>query len=285
MSAVAAALFADADSPVEEIELDLLLEGLFRRYGVDFRDYARASLRRRVRHCLAEEGLATVSALQDRVLREPAAFRRFVAQLSVHSTAMFRDPGFYRAFADKVVPALARLPFIRVWHAGCSTGEEVYSLAILLREAGLLDRTRIYATDMNEAVLTQAKAGIYPLRRMQAYAAPYQQAGGRRSLADHYTARYDHALLDASLRAGIVWAAHNLAGDASFNEFHAILCRNVMIYFGPTLRRRVHALLHESLATGGFLALGRQEALDGSGHERRYLVVDEAAKLYRKPAG
>lgn len=274
--------YAPSKLAVEEIEVDLLLEGIHRRYGIDFRSYSRASLARRVGRCLKAEGLPTVSALQDRVLHDPQVLGRFVAAVSVHSTAMFRDPAFFRAFREQIAPALSRLPFIRVWHAGCSTGEEVYSVAILLLEEGLLDRTRIYATDMNEPALMQAREGVYPLRKMGEYGASYAEAGGRRSLAHYYQSRGAVALFDPALQRDIVWATHNLVTDASFNEFHVALCRNVMIYFNPTLQRRVHSLLYDSLAHDGFLALGRQETIDLSGFEPHYAVVDPIAKLYRK---
>lgn len=274
--------FATPRPSPEEIELDLLLEGIQRRYGLDFRDYARPSLARRVRQYLEAEGFANISELQAQVLRDPQALAALVTAISVRSTAMFRDPAFYRAFRAKVVPALRPLPFFRVWHAGCATGEEVYSVAILLREEGLLDRARIYATDMNEAALRRARTGVFPLRRIREYSLNYERAAGTRSFADYYTVRQDEALFDMALQRNVVWAAHNLATDASFNEFHVVMCRNVMIYFNLALRQRVHALLHDSLAPCGYLALGSQESLDLTGYERRYAAVDEDARIYRK---
>ena len=268
--------------PVEEVELDLLLEGIYRRYGIDFRNYSRASLARRVARCIKAEKLKTLSSLQDRVLHDAQALGRFVACVSVHSTAMFRDPDFYLAFRERLAPELRRLPSLRLWHAGCSTGEEVYSIAILLLEEGLLDRTRIYATDMNESGLMQAREGVYPLRKMEEYAANHRQAGGKRALSKYYGRRGEVALFDPALQRDIVWATHNLVTDASFNEFQVVLCRNVMIYFNPTLQRRVHSLLYDSLAHGGYLALGRQESIDLTGYEPHYAVVDRIAKIYRK---
>jgi chemotaxis protein methyltransferase CheR len=274
--------YASSRLPVEEVELDLLLEGIYRRYGIDFRNYSRASLARRVMRCMKSEKLRTVSALQERVLHDSQALARFVACVSVHSTAMFRDPEFYRAFRERLVPELSRLPSLRLWHAGCSTGEEVYSIAILLLEEGLLDRTRIYATDMNESGLMQAREGAYPLRKMEQYAANYRQAGGKRALTFYFEPRGDVALFDPALQRDTVWATHNLVTDASFNEFQVVLCRNVMIYFNPSLQRRVHSLLYDSLAHGGYLALGRQESIELTGYEPHYAVVDPIAKIYRK---
>src|SRR5215218_8774541 len=223
----------------EELEIDLLLEGLFRQYGIDFRGYARSSLRRRVRAVLAAEPLATVSALQDRMLRDSACLGRLLLGLSVNVSAMFRDPRFFLAFRRKAVPLLRTYPFIRIWQAGCSMGEEVYSLAILLQEEGLYERCRIYATDMNEAVLKRAREGIYPLDVMQKYSANYIAAGGTGSLSDYYTAAYDHVMLRPALREHVVFSQHNLVSDGVFNEFNVILCRNVMIYFTAPLQERV----------------------------------------------
>lgn len=274
--------YAPSRQPVEEVELDLLLEGIQRRYGIDFRNYSRASLARRVAQCMRGEKLRTLSALQDRVLHDGQALGRFIACISVHSTAMFRDPSFYSAVREQLTSELRRLPSIRVWHAGCSTGEEVYSTAILLLEEGLLDRTRIYATDMNEPALMQAREGAYPLRKMDEYTANHRQAGGKRPLSSYYESRGDVALFDPALQRDVVWATHNLATDASFNEFHLVLCRNVMIYFNPLLQRRVHSLLYDSLAHRGYLALGRQESIELTGYEPHYAVVDPIAKIYRK---
>ncbi len=267
---------------VENIEIELLLEGIFRRYGFDFRHYSPASLKRRVRQCVRDEGVDTISALQDKVLHDSASMERFLLVLSINVTAVFRDAGFYLAFKEKVVPRLRTYPFIRIWHAGCASGEEVYSTAILLTEEGLYERARLYATDMNEAVLARATDGIYPLDRMKEYGANYLKAGGRRSLAEYYTAQYDRAIFRAELKKNIVWAQHNLATDGSFNEFHVILCRNVMIYFDGELQARVHKLLYESLITFGLLGLGDKETIKFSPHQADYEELDRAEKWYRK---
>jgi len=267
---------------LEKIEIQLLLEGMFRHYGFDFRDYALASLKRRIWNTIQAEQLITVSGLQEKVLHDPECLERFLLGLSVHVTAMFRDPGFYSSFRRNVVPLLRTYPFIRIWHAGCSTGEEVYSMAILLHEEGLYHRCRIYATDMNEMVLKKAKAGIYPLDQMQEYTQNYLQAGGKRAFSEYYTAAYDNAIFRSWLKENIVFSQHNLATDRSFNEFNVILCRNVLIYFNQSLQERVHKLLYESLARFGVLGLGRQESLNFTPHEHHYEALDKREKLYRR---
>lgn len=273
-----------ARADVEAIEIPLLLEAVWERWGWDFRGYARASVTRRVKSRLQPEGVATISALQEKVLREPEAMERLLLGLTVHVTSLFRDPGFYLAFREKVVPLLATYPFVRIWLAGCSTGEEVYSMAILLEEEGLAQRALIYATDLSEAVLKQAKGAVYPLAAMQEYTANYIKAGGRADFSAYYTARYDHAIFRSSLKDRIVFAPHNLVTDASFNEFQAVVCRNVLIYFEKPLQQRVHRLLHESLCHHGVLGLGRKETLRFSPHEREYEPLDESERLYRRVA-
>jgi chemotaxis protein methyltransferase CheR len=267
---------------LEDIEIQLLLEGVYHYYGYDFRDYAMASLKRRIWNTIQAENLSTVSALQERVLHDPECMERFLLGLSVNVTAMFRDPSFYVGFRNKVIPLLRTYPFIRIWHAGCSTGEEVYSMAILLIEEGLYHRCRIYATDMNETVLRKAKAGIFPLNLMQEYTQYYIQAGGKRAFSEYYTAAYDNAIFRSSLRGNIVFSPHNLATDASFNEFNVILCRNVLIYFNQILQERVHKLLFESLATFGVLALGRRETIATTPYEHEYEELDGQEKIYRR---
>ena len=267
---------------LDDLEMDLLLEAMVRHYGCDFRDYSPASLKRRVRHCMREEKLDTISALQDKILHDRGTMERLLLALSVNATAMFRDPGFYRTFRERMVPLLRTYPFIRIWHVGCSTGEEVYSMAILLQEEGLYERTRIYATDMNEVVLKKAMDGVFPLRLMQAYTKNYLEAGGTGSFSEYYTARYDHALFHPSLQSNLVWAQHNLVTDSSFNEFNVILCRNVMIYFNHALQARVHRLLYESLVLLGYLGLGSRETIASTPFESCYDGVDDQEKLYRK---
>jgi chemotaxis protein methyltransferase CheR len=270
------------DPALEKIEIELLLEAVYRHYGFDFRSYAYSSLRRRLWKRILAEGLSTVSGLQDRVLHDSETLERLLDDLSVSVTAMFRDPSFYLAFRNHAVPLLRTYPFIRVWHAGCSTGEEVYSMAILLQEEGLYDRARIYATDMNETVLRRARAGIFPLERMQEYTENYIRAGGRRSFSEYYTAGYDGALFTPALLRNVVFAQHNLVTDRSFSEFNAILCRNVLIYFDKALQARVHRLFYDSLSTFGVLGLGSKETLRFSKFESCYEQIVQGEKMYRK---
>lgn len=271
-----------AMSELEEIEIQLLLEGIARYYGYDFRNYALASLRRRIANVLHAERLPTISALQNKVLHDPACMERFLLALTVNVTAMFRDPQFYLTFTTKVVPLLRTYPFIRVWHAGCSTGEEVYSMAILLHEAGLYERCRIYATDMNATVLSKAKEGIFPLDRMQDYTQNYLRAGGTRSFSEYYTAAYERAIFRPWLKEHITFSQHNLATDGSFNEFNVVLCRNVMIYFNQVLQEHVHNLLYNSLSMFGVLGLGHAESLKFTPHEHNYEEIGSGSRLYRR---
>jgi len=280
-SAVRIRLEAD---DLEELEIDLLLRAVHRAYGVDFGSYARRSLRRRVRRRVEAEGLETISGLQDKVLRDPACLDRLLQDLSITVTSMFRDPGFYRALRARVAPVLRTYPSIRIWNAGCSTGEEAYSMAILLREHDLYDRARIYATDMNGAALARARAGAFPIERMREYTANYIAAGGTRPFSEYYSADDTQARFDPSLAENMVFARHNLTADRSFNEFNVILCRNVMIYFERELQDRVHGLLHDSLGMFGVLGLGAKESLRFTSlrHCYRQLVSDQ--KLYRRVA-
>jgi chemotaxis protein methyltransferase CheR len=267
---------------VDEIELGLLLEGVYRRYGFDFREYAPASLRRRVWRRVHAEGVSTISALQDRLLHDPACMERLLLDLSINVTAMFRDPTFYVAVREKVVPLLRTYPFTRIWIAGCSTGEEVYSLAILLLEEGVYERARIYATDINESVLDRARAGVFPLDKMREYTQNYIKAGGQRAFSEYYLAKYDGAQFQRSLVENVVFAQHNLVSDRSFNEFNVIVCRNVMIYFDRALQDRVHRLFYDSLAMFGVLALGAKESIRFSPFENSYEDLDANERLYKK---
>ncbi|MDX6515472.1 MAG: chemotaxis protein methyltransferase CheR [Gaiellaceae bacterium] len=267
---------------LEELELELLLEAVFRRYGFDFRGYAPASLKRRLWRRVRAEGMETIAALQQRLLRDPLCMERLLLDLSINVTAMFRDPSFYLAFRSKVVPILRTYPFLRIWIAGCSTGEEVYSLAILLREEGLAERARIYATDINEAVLDRGRKGVFPLDRMKEYTENYLRAGGKSSFSEYYLAAYEGARFDPALVDNVVFARHNLVQDGSFNEFQVVLCRNVMIYFDRSLQQRVLDLLADSLATFGVLALGHKESIRFTEQEPGFEVLDADQKLYRK---
>jgi chemotaxis protein methyltransferase CheR len=273
---------AGDDLDRENIEIDLLLEGMFRQYGFDFRGYSRASLRRRLWRRAELERVSSISALQERVLHEPRVMEQLLLDLSINVTAMFRDPSFHRALRSRVVPLLRTYPFVRIWNAGCSTGEETWSLAILLHEEGLLHRTRIYATDINEAVVQQARQGLFPLDKMQDYTENYLAAGGKRAFSEYYLAAYEHAQFDRDLARNVVFAQHNLVQDRSFNEFQLIICRNVMIYFDKELQSRVHGLFYESLVRFGVLALGHKESIAFSPHEHCYEVIDATERLYRK---
>jgi chemotaxis protein methyltransferase CheR len=277
-----AAARAPASEVLEDLEIRLLLEGVWSCYGYDFRDYALTSMRRRVRFFMEEEGLSTVTSVQDRVLHDPLALRRFLRALSVNVTAMFRDPSFYRALREVVVPVMRTYPAVRIWHAGCATGEEVYSVAILLREEGLYDRCRLYATDINDAVLRQAQRGELPLSSMRENTRHYIEAGGGHGFARWYKTRDGRAVLDPELRRNIVFAQHNLATDGSFNDFHLVVCRNVLIYFNRALQDRVHRLLYDSLVRFGFLGLGLKETTRFTPHEALYEELPE--RLYRKVA-
>jgi chemotaxis protein methyltransferase CheR len=267
---------------LESLELQLLLEGVYRHYGFDFREYAPASLKRRVWRRMNAEGVSTIAGLLDLVLHNPDVMERLLLDLSINVTSMFRDPTFYAALRQKVVPVLRTYPFTRIWVAGCSTGEEVYSLAILLTEEGLYDRTRIYATDINENVLDRARAGVFELEKMREYTENYVRAGGTRAFSEYYLAKYEGALFERTLTDNVVWAPHNLVQDRAFNEFNLILCRNVMIYFDRSLQNKVHQLFYDSLERFGILALGHKESIRFTGFEDRYEELDAAEKLYRR---
>jgi chemotaxis protein methyltransferase CheR len=271
-----------AVNSLEDIEIGLLLEGLYRAHGFDFREYSRSSIKRRILELMRAEKLETISAFQDRVLHDAACLDRFLLGLSVHATAMFRDPSFYLTFRKRVVPLLRTYPTVQIWVAGCSTGEEVYSLAILLEEERLYGKCRIYATDISQAVLRKAREGIFPLAAMRDYTANYHKAGGTNEFSDYYTAQYDSVIFSAALRNNVVFSEHNLATDGSFNEFQVILCRNVMIYFNKDLQARVHNLLYDSLSMFGVFGLGNKESLKFTPRAAFYEHLNENDKLYRK---
>jgi chemotaxis protein methyltransferase CheR len=267
---------------LEKIEIRLLTEGIYRHYGFDFRDYSMPSLKRRVWKRVYAEGLNTISGLQEKILHDPASMERLLLDLSINTTAMFRDPSFYLTFRRKVVPMLRTYPFVRIWHAGCSTGEEVYSMAILLQEEKLLERCRIYATDINEAVLQRAKDGIFPLNTMQENTSNYIAAGGMGTFSEYYTARYDYAIFRPALRENVVFAQHNLVTDSSFNHFNVIFCRNVLIYFNNALQERVQRLFLDSMEMFGILGLGKKETIRYSSVGDNYDEIDAEERLYRR---
>lgn len=270
------------ESDLEKIEISLLLEAIFRRYGYDFRNYSSSSIRRRIWHRIHLEGLSNVSALQERVMHHSEIFQLLLNDLVIPVTEMFRDPEFFLSFRTGIIPLLRKLPYIRIWHAGCSTGEEVHSMAILLQEEGLLDKTRIYATDINENALQKAKDGIIPINKMKLYTRNYQAAGGMNSFSDYYASDHGIVMIKPFLRKNIVFARHNLVTDRSFNEFHVILCRNVMIYFNSDLRGKVHKLLYDSLAKGSFLILGNKESISHTPLAESYETMNDSNRIFRK---
>ena len=270
---------------VHDIEIRLLIEAIFLRYGHDFRDYAQASLRRRVLQAQLRMDAASISALQERVLHDPGQFAQLLQYLTVPVSEMFRDPAYFLALRRHVVPVLRTYPSLKVWVAGCSTGEEPYSLAILLLEEGLLERTILYATDNNHTSLEKARAGIFNLEAMQGFTRNYQRAGGTGSFSEYYTAAYGGAVFDKRLRDAITFADHSLATDAVFSETHLVSCRNVLIYFNRGLQDRALGLFHESLAYRGFLGLGSKETLDFSAYADRFESVSRPDRIYRKLPG
>lgn len=265
-----------------EIELDLFLEALNRRYHYDFRCYSRASLLRRVEVARDRLGCGTLSELQGRLLREPDVLHEVIDSLTVQVSDLFRDPLYFRALREQVIPHLRTFPSLKVWVAGCANGEELYSLAILFAEEGLLDRTMFYATEINRRALTKAAAGIYDIGRVPGFTTNYQLAGGKSSLADYYTAAYGGAAFDRALRQRTVFSEHDLATDAVFSEVHLISCRNVMIYFDNTLQDRVVGLFADSLVRGGFLGLGAHETLRFSSHGPAFTVFDDKERIWRR---
>ncbi len=266
----------------EKIELQLLLEAIYLKYGYDFRDYSKASIKRRVLHRLSLSGLKSISEMQHSLLYDKEFFETLLLDLSVNVTEMFRDPTFYRAVRKEVVPVLRDRPFVKVWHAGCATGEEVYSTAILLKEEGLYEKTQIYATDFNEEVIKKAKEGIYPIDRLKEYTHNYKDAGGLESFADYYTARYDNVLMNNALKENIVFADHNLVTDGVFAETDMIVCRNVLIYFSRDLQNHVFKLFRDSLTDNGVLCLGSKESIRFSQYSDEFEDVVRGEKIYMK---
>jgi chemotaxis protein methyltransferase CheR len=266
----------------QNIELQLLLQAIYLKYGYDFRHYAKASLKRRIQQRLEKDNLPNISAMQHALLNDLAFFETLLLDLSINVTEMFRDPSFYKAIRKKVVPILRTYPYLKIWHAGCSTGEEVYSMAILLKEEGLYERTQFYATDMNEVVLKQAKDGIFPISKLKQYTTNYQKAGGQESFSNYYTAHYDYVVIDKSLKKNILFSDHNLATDGVFGEMHLIMCRNVLIYFDRDLQDHVFNLFFDSLCDGGLLCLGAKETVRLSEYGQVFDDVVREEKIYLK---
>ncbi len=266
----------------EQYEIDLLLEAIYREKGYDFRQYARASLVRRLNLQLKRHGLTHYSELIPLLLHTDIAFESFLKEMSITVTDMFRDPLFYKQFRELVVPKLKSWPFVKIWCAGCATGEEVYSLAIVLKEENFYDRCQIYATDYNNNSLHIAKEGIYPLAKLKQYSENYNKSGARSSFADYYHANYNGAKITESLKKKIVFSHHNLVRDSIFGEMNVVFCRNVMIYFNKDLQNRVLSLFTESLCHGGFLCLGTKETLQFSCVAKAFEVVADQEKIFKK---
>jgi chemotaxis protein methyltransferase CheR len=266
----------------EDIEIRLLLEAIFLKYHYDFRGYAMTSVKRRIRRALERFNCTSVSQLQDRILHDPETLPDLLGLLTVQVSEFFRDPGYFKTIRENVLPHLRTYPSLKVWIAGCSTGEELYSFAILFREEGLEDRTIFYATDINPESLRLARAGVYPLSRMQLFTQNHQKSGGKTSLSDYYTAAYDHARFDPSLRARAVFSDHSLVTDEVFAEVHLISCRNVMIYFDRALQDRAIGLFKDSLVRKGFLGLGAKESLQFSGHAPAFEDFVRQEKIYQR---
>lgn len=264
------------------IELQLLLEAIYLRYGYDFRSYSKAHIKRRVMHRLSTSQLITVTDLQNKVLRDREFFIDFLNDLSINVTELFRDPDFYKSLRENVIPKLKTYAWFKIWHAGCATGEEVYSLAILLQEEGLLDRCQIYATDFNQKVLEIAREGVYHKGDIEQYEKNYQLSGGKQKLSDYYQSMYGSVMFNKDLSSRIVFADHNLVTDSVFADVNLIMCRNVLIYFEKSLQENVVGLFYESLVPSGILCLGTKESLKFTRHERLFEPIDEKQRIFKK---
>lgn len=270
---------------ISDLEISQLLEAIFQKYGYDFRQYARAHIVRRLTNRMILSGIGNPLELQEKVVNDQAFASQLLLDLSITVTEMFRDPVFYCAIRERVVPLLRTYSFIKIWHAGCSTGEEVYSMAILLKEANLYERTTIYATDFNQVALDQARDGIYSTDAIREYTSNYQKSCGNESMSEYYTSNYNRVIIDRSLKKNIVWAHHNLVTDSVFAEVHLIFCRNVLIYFDKELQHRVQTLFYDSLIPGGILCLGSKESMRFSGLEDSYTDIDKKNRIFKKKYG
>ncbi len=270
------------EATIEHIEIKLFLEAVVERYGYDFRNYARPSVVRRLRQLAQSAGFHRISEMIPCILHDASFLSKLVQNLSIGVTEMFRDPPFWFILRNEIIPILKTYPSVRIWHAGCSSGEEVYSLVIVLKEEGLLDRTTVFATDFNTFALENAKKSLYDLDLIRGYAVNYEQSGGKKSFSEYYSEDHDVAVMDKSLQRNITFAPHNLAIDNSFGEMHLILCRNVLIYFNSKLQHRVLNLFDESLVNGGFFALGSRERLSFPAMTTHYEVIDSKWRVYKK---
>ncbi len=269
----------------EEIEIGLLLEAIYQKYGYDFRNYSREHIKRRIRHRLVLSNIDSISQMQYRILYDNIFFHTVLRDFSINVTEMFRDPSFYKAIREEVIPVLKTYPFIKIWHAGCSTGEEVYSMAILLKEEGLYDKAQIYATDFNEKVLQKAKEGIYPIENIKKCQSNYFESGGKYSFSDYYIAKYDSVIFHNDFKEKIIFADHNLVTDGVFGEMNIIICRNVLIYFNKELQNRVIKLFYDSLCYGGFLGLGSRESIRFTKYYDKYESCIAEENIFRKKFG
>lgn len=265
-----------------ELEISLLLEAIYQQYGYDFREYSKAHIKRRIMGRLAMSGLEDVSQIQSKVLKDETFAAELLQDLSITVTEMFRDQDFYKSLRENVIPVLKTYPFIKIWHAGCATGEEAYSMAIIMQEEGLYDRTTIYATDFNQRALNQSKEGIFSNKVIKEYTANYQLAGGKESFSSYYTSSYDNVIMNQSLKKNIVWANHNLVTDNVFAEVNLILCRNVLIYFDRNLQNKVQKLFYNSLTNGGVLCLGSKESLLYTDFNYKYIELDTKQRIFKK---
>ncbi|HQX89785.1 MAG: protein-glutamate O-methyltransferase CheR [Moraxellaceae bacterium] len=272
----------EQENEPQEIELQLLLEAIYRRYGYDFRSYSVASVRRRVQQHLIVARYDNICALMHDILHNGEAFSALLSNLTINVTEMFRDPDFYQAFREKVVPVLRTHPFLKVWHAGCATGEEIYSMAILLKEEGLYDRCQIYATDIDKEVLEKARRGIFPASELRRFTENYERSGGKKKLSDYYTEKYDNIIMDPALKKNVIFADHDLATDQVFGEMQVVLCRNVLIYFNKELQKHVFRLFKDSLDIAGYLCLGSKESLRFSGCADAFDIIEEKQRIYKK---
>lgn len=273
------------DTTNEDIEIGLLLEGIYQKYGYDFRNYSREHIKRRIKHRLVLSNFDSISQMQYRILYDKSFFHTVLRDFSINVTEMFRDPSFYRAIREYVIPVLKTYPFIKIWHAGCSTGEEVYSMAILLKEEGLYDKALLYATDFNEHVLHKAKEGIYPIDNIRKCEMNYLEAGGKSCFSDYYVTKYDSVIFHDYLKEKIIFADHNLVTDGVFGEMNMIICRNVLIYFNKELQNHVIKLFYDSLCYGGFLGLGSKESMRFTKYYDRYESYIREENVFRKGFG
>ena len=267
---------------LENIEIELLLDAIYRKYGYDFRQYAKASMNRRIKAFVAKSGINHISEVIPTVLHDPKYFYSLLNEFSIQVTEMFRDPDMFKFYRVKVLPYMHTYPYVRIWHAGCATGEEVYSSSIILKEEKLLDKTTIFATDFNDVALHKAKSGLYPIENLKQYTENYINSGGIASFSDYYTTGYDSAIITPEIKDKITFANHNLATDSAFGEMNIIFCRNVLIYFDKELQNRVLELFYRSLMHRGYLILGSKETLEFTPFTDKFEVISSKDKIYRK---